>query len=744
MASARRIRSAVLVTVLLAGAVGAAAVVTGDEVTALDSPEPAAAPTRTIGGTVLQVVAHPDDDLFFMNPDLSRSLTTGSGLTTAYLTSGESDGVNAARGPHLKDPRPAPDRARYAEARQNGIRSAYAQMATGDRASSWRRAAVPTAGGGSAEVDTLVARPEVSLVWLQLREARTVSADRPDSLRGLWNGRIGGLESQLASGTPVTSPFVYTKDQLIRTISGVLERFKPTTIRIQDPTPGRFARSGKVTDHQDHVYGARFAQAAISRYAQFKDRPHFSVQNYLGYLNSSLPHVLDPATVNAKVRFLKTYAWLDRDPFCGSPAGCGDRKVAARPTGYNWAQSLRYTRGESTSWLAQGPGGGLYAFAVLDGRMALWHRTGPQGRWTGPDLFHALPGGDLDPGAWAVRLPDGRIGVFGTRTTLGERAEDYRRDVVYAVQRTAGGPFGYWQSLGTPEASDAAGTSAISGPAPVVLDGSGRLAVYVRDARRTLRAREQGPDGRWGPWQRLGGADLQNEPQTAEDSAGRRYVFGTTARTVLAWLQLVPGGPLTGPYRTGLPATTVPLTAVPEGKGVRILFRKPDSGAVRGVRVEATGTGPRISPVGELGAGSGYGAVGVAGTFLTGRAAAGTVAVAPRAVPPAWTESELLFAGAPAGTVEASGASTMAVLGLDAQLHWTTYPKGMGPGTGPAAHPGSRAGAGTGAGTAPGRGSGTGADLRRPQPWRLAVSEPEDAKEPRRMPGATSGGRPPQ
>ncbi|MFE5537943.1 PIG-L family deacetylase [Streptomyces sp. NPDC056519] len=37
---------------------------------------------------VVDIVAHPDDDLFFMNPGLRRSVRDGSPLTTVYLTSG--------------------------------------------------------------------------------------------------------------------------------------------------------------------------------------------------------------------------------------------------------------------------------------------------------------------------------------------------------------------------------------------------------------------------------------------------------------------------------------------------------------------------------------------------------------------------------------------------------------------------------------------------------------------------------
>lgn len=459
-----RRRFAALLTVITAGTTGVLAVASAQQTSAEGTwpLRPAAAlPASVTAGSVVQVVAHPDDDLFFMNPDLSRSLLSGTPVATVYLTSGEADGINRATGGAAKDPEQPSDRAHYAEARQNGIRSAYAQMATGDRTSAWRRTVMSTAGGGQAELDVLIAKPHVNLVWLQLREARTTGGDNPDSLRGLWNGRIPALASQLTSGTPVKQHFTYSKDQLIQAISGVLERYRPTTIRMQDPTPGRYDHSGKYTDHQDHMYAARFAQAGAAAYAErVKNRPHFSVQNYLGYHNGTLPHTLDPQTAETKTGFLKTYAWHDGQNYCGSPSGCGDRKVAGNPTGRNWAQSLRYSRGDHSTWMIEGTPGRLWAFATLDGQTAYWTRS-PGGAWAGPAL---LPGTGIDPGASTVRFADGRVAVLATRTTLGRIPAEYRREVVYAVQSAPDGPFGPWQSLGTPEGPDEQSTSAISSP----------------------------------------------------------------------------------------------------------------------------------------------------------------------------------------------------------------------------------------------------------------------------------------
>lgn len=685
MSVVSRTRLAALVAAVCVGAAGVTAWAYDDGRNGTgrqDGKAPEAADQASVTeGSTLQIVAHPDDDLFFMNPDVSRSIAAGIKVTTVYLTSGESDGRNEAHGGPLQDPVKPADHASYSEARQNGVRGAYAQMATGDRTSPWERKSIRTAGGGSAEVDVLIARPEVNLVWMELREARSISGDNPESLRGLWDGKIASLGALLSSGSPVKQTFSYTKDQAIAAIAGVLSTYKPTTIRTQDPTPGKVQATGVLLDHQDHIYGARFVQAAADRYAQSADRPHFSIQNYVSYPNTGLPPTLDPRAAEEKLGYLKTYAWTDHEDWCRSPAGCGDRKTATRPTGAGWNQTIRYSRGDATSWMAEGAPGRLWAFAVLDGRMAYWTRGGAKDTWKGPEFLPnpgTGPGSGLDTGATAVRLSGGRIAVFATRTTLGTKHQDYSRDLVYAEQSAADGAFGPWRSLGSPDPGDRSGTSAISGPA-VAVDPAGRMTAYVRDSRRTLRAAAQSaPGGAFGDWKALGGAELQGDPVTRTDASGRRHVYAATKGSVLAWVQPTSGAPLGGPFPTYLPPTTGVLSATPEGDGVRLFFRRPGKGTVATTLATAGGQpAPKFSPVTETGGPGGYGAVGVVGNMLVGRAstgAVGLVGMAGMGGPQDWQESRMLYTGAPAGVADGARTDVAAALGLDADLHVITPP----------------------------------------------------------------------
>ncbi|MEU3374747.1 PIG-L family deacetylase [Streptomyces sp. NPDC006660] len=634
-------------------------------------------PVRPDGGSVMQIMAHPDDDLFFMNPDTGQSLRSGRPMTSVYVTAGEADGVNS---PPVKkgERRPAADRAAYAEARQNGIRGAYAQMATGDRAGSWTRRSIPTAGGGTAELDTLDAHPGIHLVWVQLREAETILGKQPHSLRGLWNGQTGALASQIASGSPAHA-FTYTKDQVVKTLAGLMERFRPTHVRTMDPTPGLDGKPGKIIDHQDHIYSARFAQAALQEYARSANHPDFSVQTYFGYNTSHLPHTFPKAAADAKAAVVETYAWMDPDDnYCASAAGCGDRKVAPDPHGNNWAESIRYSRTNSTSWLTSGADGSLWAFGVLNQRLAVWHKPpGANSTWDAPGL---LPGDGMDPGVSATRLADGRLAVFGTRTLFGAEPGGYQREAVATVQRPDG-TFGPWRSLGAPRTSGAPGAGGTDGvfdmstPSAAV-DGTGKLTVFLRGADRRLHSATLTGDGDWTPWTSLGGAALIGDPVAATDGAGRVHVFSSTPSSMATWVQRDPGAPM--PARaedTGLPPNTTGLSAHADGAGVRVYYRAADSGDVRSVLF----TGARPAAPTGLGGTSGYGMVGAAGPLVAGRAASGALATAePGTDGTRWAaDSGILFTGAPSAVADGRGA-VAAAIGLDGRLYWT---RAAGPGS---------------------------------------------------------------
>src|SRR5688572_26709823 len=65
---------------------------------------------------VVNVVAHPDDDLFFMNPDIYQTIRAGLPTATVYITASEISGAGNTP-------------AQKAKSLQRGVQDAYARMA---------------------------------------------------------------------------------------------------------------------------------------------------------------------------------------------------------------------------------------------------------------------------------------------------------------------------------------------------------------------------------------------------------------------------------------------------------------------------------------------------------------------------------------------------------------------------------------------------------------------------------------
>src|SRR5439155_14050419 len=122
------------------------------------------------GGSFVTIVAHSDDDLLFINPDLQPAIMLGRPVRTIVLTCDEFNGVPGSL-----------TREQLAAQLREGARRAYAYLA--QVASDWRKEAMVVAER-TVEVDTLIAAPHVQLVWLNLPDGGDDL--HPDALLHLW------------------------------------------------------------------------------------------------------------------------------------------------------------------------------------------------------------------------------------------------------------------------------------------------------------------------------------------------------------------------------------------------------------------------------------------------------------------------------------------------------------------------------------------------------------------------------
>ncbi|MFE0172214.1 PIG-L family deacetylase [Streptomyces sp. NPDC059002] len=627
--------------------------------------------------TLLQLVAHPDDDLYFMNPEVVAALRAGHRVVTVYLTAGESDGRNTVPG---ADTPAEPDKPGYASARMQGLRQAYAFMSAAQPGARWSRTALVLPNGALAETAQLGDR--ITLVHLGLREEAL-----PDTpyvgLAGLWHGPSGVATTLPTPGSPVTEESGYTRGDLIDALAWLLAHHRPGTLHCLDPFPDRqkhdaqhrrhFDQPG-FSDHRDHTIAAKFVLAALSRNDAWT-RGRCSVQAFRGYYNARWPANLGAAQQDHKVAALDVYGGLPTAD-CGNPGGCGDYGVGqgrSRMTG--WAQSV------TPRWEGAGPTlltdaqGRVTAYWVLGGTL-LTSRQEKAGdlAWTEP---RRIGGHGLLPVLAVTAGPEGSRRIHASR--VAEPSVDVGEDAVETgfIEESALEESGEWHGPGT-----AAGLP-VGVPAAAV-DGGGNQYVFARQADLSVAVRtgDSGPD-----WAKLADSDVRESLAALTDARGAVHLFGAGRSGLRHWAQPAQGTLPVAQDTATLPVPVSPPSAVVTGDGTLVLayrcaeaapgvYRRLDDSSWRPVALPE----PTVGGLGRLALAAGAGrqvlvvqrsddgalhawAVDVpydrAGDGAGGGSSDGAVRCT---MPDAFT------VGAPAAAMDGSGRFVVAGLGIDGSL----------------------------------------------------------------------------
>ncbi|TFV86358.1 hypothetical protein E4P40_12990 [Blastococcus sp. CT_GayMR20] len=251
-----------------------------------------AAPASAAIGCTVNVVAHPDDDLFFQNPAVRNDIVARKCVSTVYVTSGDAGSGTT-----------------YSQNREKGVQAAYAKMA--GVSNKWLTLRLPT-GGQTVTSSVLISAPWVSLTFLRLPDGNLdgsgTSASQFTSLQQLYLGQIPSLKT-------VDSPIqTYTSASLIKTLGQVFTTLNATTVRTLDHL-GDFDEG----DHSDHYTVARFASIARAQY-----KPSASFVGYLGYPGTSLSANVTGKDLTAKQAALMAYAPYDSS-MCQTLAACDAR-----------------------------------------------------------------------------------------------------------------------------------------------------------------------------------------------------------------------------------------------------------------------------------------------------------------------------------------------------------------------------------------------------------------------------------
>ena len=246
-------------------------------------------------GPTLTIVAHEDDDLIFISPDLLHAIKAGATVRTVYVTAGD-DGMPAS----------------YWMTRERGPMAAYALMA--GKANSWTKsdAGVP---GHPIPLYTLSGSPNISLAYMRLPDGNLQGSGFPstgnESLQQLWQGTISMINAVDGSSS-------YTQNSLIATLARLMTGLRPAQIYTQD-----FVGTYGDGDHSDHHTTAYLTQAAALQYAT-----SHAVSGYEGYGTSSLKANVSGADLTTKQNAFYAYA-QDDSQVCHSKSSCAGGDYAA-------------------------------------------------------------------------------------------------------------------------------------------------------------------------------------------------------------------------------------------------------------------------------------------------------------------------------------------------------------------------------------------------------------------------------
>lgn len=243
--------------------------------------------------TIMNIVAHEDDDLLFMNPDISRRIAAGDCVRTVYLTAGDA-GQNQL----------------YWLSREQGSQAAYDYM-DGPAKDIWIQRTVMLSSHAYVTVSNPRGNGKVSLIFFHLPDGningRGFAANHNESLAKLEAGQIPLINS-------VDGQSTYTSTEIVQAISQLIQAFKPTEINTQ----ATYSPSKQFVDHSDHM--------AVGRYVERANKLVVSstavVNYYYGYSVRTMPRNVEGQELAGKVVAFLDYISRANDTGCSTSNSC--------------------------------------------------------------------------------------------------------------------------------------------------------------------------------------------------------------------------------------------------------------------------------------------------------------------------------------------------------------------------------------------------------------------------------------
>jgi LmbE family N-acetylglucosaminyl deacetylase len=260
--------------------------------------------------TIMNIVAHEDDDLLFMNPDIQRAIDAKHCVRTVYVTAGDAGAGS-----------------QYWLGRERASEAAYETMLKVNQPLVWVQRTVKLSDHEFVSIASPRGHREISLVYMHLPDGNLngqgYGVSGFESLERLRTGRVSTIRT-------VDNQSNYSSADLTGALTSLMDFYLPTAINTQAS-----GDMGQVYhDHDDHVSVGKYVDSAYQKYIKRSDTP---LNHYIGYpIRESAQNVFGDDLA------LKTKAFLAYATFDGSV--CQSQAMCDQTPTYNGYLQRQYRR----------------------------------------------------------------------------------------------------------------------------------------------------------------------------------------------------------------------------------------------------------------------------------------------------------------------------------------------------------------------------------------------------------------
>lgn len=245
--------------------------------------------------TVVVTVAHQDDDLLFMNPDIQSDIRAGKCIRVIYFTAGDAGSTQF-----------------YWLGRELGSEAAYSEML--GTADVWVKRIVRLDETRYIRVDNPRGNSRISLIFMRLpdggRNGSGFRATNFESIEKLMNSNIGSINS-------VDSQSSYSQSSLVDTLVTLMRAYTPAEIKTQATFLDK-----RFMDHSDHMAVSRITSIAWQDYDS-----RVPITHYIGYpIYARSANVFGNSLKDKESAFF-AYAKFDKG-VCDSEISCKNSRAS--------------------------------------------------------------------------------------------------------------------------------------------------------------------------------------------------------------------------------------------------------------------------------------------------------------------------------------------------------------------------------------------------------------------------------